>query len=178
MADVQRVLHDYIPPRAYDVKGSVSIINAGDLLFYNSTYQGISQQTVQGAGAGSAGNSAANARFQFANLFVGVSHDRHDVRPTNDQILVSVDAEIDIPLANSTGVATAATAEIGPGAKVGVAVDGNFVPIADKIVVDGAHSVTVADNEAIGRTSRVVRPNEKLVRVHIKGLHVMSQVGI
>lgn len=179
MANVQRVLHDYIPPRAYPVKGSVAAIEVGDLLFWNNIFQGTSSQdTVQPASAGSTGSSAADGRYQFANLFVGMAKQRHDLNSFDKSVLVSVDAEVEFVIANSTGVATVANADVDPGTKVGVAVTGAFVPIDDLVQIDGLHSVTVADNEAIGRVSRQVKNGDRTVRVHIKGLHVFSQSGI
>ena len=94
MADTQRILHDYIPPRAYPVKGSVTAIQVGDLLFFDATYQGITQHTVRPSSAGSAGASAADGRYKFAQLFVGCSHQRHEAASFNKEILLSLDPSI------------------------------------------------------------------------------------
>lgn len=180
MANVQRVIHDYIPPRAYPVKGSAETIEVGDLVFWETRFQGQGgQNTIRPASAGSAGSSAADGRFQFANLFVGVAKQRHDLNSFDKSLLVSVDAEVEFIMANSSGTDTAATTDIDPGTKVAVAVDANNKPIDDRVVVEGHGGVTsIANNEVIGYVSREIKSGDKTVRVHIKGLHVFSQAGV
>ena len=179
MANVQRVLNEYIPERSYPVKASVADINVGHAVFWNSIFQGLStQDTVQPAGSGSAGSSAADGRYQFANLFVGVAKQRHDANSFDKNIAIAVDAEVEFIMANSAGVDTAATADIDPGTKVAIAVTGAFVPIPDRINVNGHGSATIADNEAIGYVSRQIKSGDKTARVHIRGLHVFSQTGV
>lgn len=179
MANVMRILHDNIGARAYPVKGSIAEIEVGDFVFFNNIYQGLSnQQTIQPASSGSVGATAANSRFQFANLFVGVSHQRHAASSYDKNLLLSVDADVEAIICNTTGVETTASADAATGTKVGIACDASRVPLDDKIVLDGINSVTVADNEAIGFVARQVKSGDKTARVHIKGLHVFSQTGI
>ena len=179
MSNVMRVLHDNINPRAYPVKGSVSETEVGDFVFFNNIYQGnTTQLTIQPASSGSVGATAANSRYQFAQLQVGVAKQRHASNSYDKNILVSVDAEIEAIITNSTGVDTVTTADFSPGTKVGIACDASRVPIDDRIVIDGHGSVTVADNEAIGYVSRVVKSGDKTARFHLKGMHVFSQTGI
>ena len=182
MSNVQRVLQDYKPIRSYPVKGSAEAIETGDLLFWETRFQGntaITQNTVRPPSAGSTGSSAADGRYQFANLFVGVARQRHDLNSYDKADFgVSVDCEIEMIIANSSGVQTVANTEIDAGAKVGIAVNTSFVPIDDMVQVDGLLSSTIADNEAIGRLSRRIKNGDKTCRVHIVGMHVMGQTGI
>jgi len=180
MANVPNVLHDYRGIRSYAVKGSVGDIEVGDLLYFDSKFQGqTGQNTVRPASSGSAGASAADGRSQLATNFVGVARQRHDVNSFDKADFgVSVDCEIEMIIANSSGVATVANAEIDPGAKVGAAVNTSFVPQDQLVQVDGLHSVTVADAEAIGRLTRRINSGDKTCRVHIVGIHVMGQTGI
>lgn len=179
MANVQRVLMDYISRRQYPVKGSVANISVGDAVFWDARFQAnTAQQTVRPASSGSAGSSAADGRYQFANLFAGISDSRHDLNSYDKNIPISVDCEVEFIMVNSSAVDTAATADIAPGTKVGIAVDANNIPISDRVMVNGHGSVTIADNEAIGLTSRQIKTNDKTCRVHVKSIHVMSQTGI
>lgn len=181
MANVNRVLREGdVSPRAYPVKASVEAIEVGDFLFFDTRFQAnTAQDTVRPASAGSAGSSAADGRYQFANLFVGVSRQRHDLNSFDKNVLVSVDSEIEAIITNATGVDTAATADIDPGIKVAIAVNASFVPLDDRVLISGGPgSITVADNEAIGYVSRQVKNGDATVRVHIRGLHVFSQTGI
>lgn len=181
MANVMRVLHQHgLPDRSMPVKGSAETMEVGDFLFLDNRFQGnTSQMTVRPASAGSAGANAGDGRKQFADLFAGVSNQRHD-QNSYDKIGLSVcvDGEIEALICNSTGVATAATADIPVGTNVGIAVDSLNKPIDDRVQVDGQLSVTVADNQAIGRTTRVTKSGATTVRVHIKSMYVFSQTGI
>lgn len=182
MANVNRILreNEAISPRAYPVKASVTAIEVGDFCYWETRFQGnASQDTVRPASAGSAGSSAADGRKQFADLFVGVSKQRHDVNSFDKNISVSTDCEIEAIIANATGVDTAATADIDPGTNIGIAVNASFVPLDDRVLVSGGPGgVTVADNEAIGKVSRQIKNGDKTVRVHIQGMHVFSQTGV
>lgn len=180
MANVQNVLHDYRGIRAYPVKGSAAEIEVGDLVYWETRFQAnTAQNTLMPASAGSTGSSAADARYQFANLFAGVSRQRHDLNSYDKgEFGVSVDCEIEMIIANSTGAQTVANAEIDAGARVGIAVTGAFVPLDGRVQVDGLLSATVADNEAIGRLSRRIKNNDRTCRVHIVGIHVMGQTGV
>lgn len=180
MANQMRVLRSHLPGRAYSVKGSAEAIQVGDLVFWDARFQAnTSQQTLRPAGAGSAGANAGDGRYQFANLFAGVAMQRHDLNSFDKDLLVCVDGEIEMTIANSTGTATAATSDIAPGTKVGVAVNASFVPLNNGLCqIDGHHSVTVADNQAIGYLARKVKSGDETARVHIKGVHVFSQTGI
>ena len=179
MANVQRVLNEYIPERSYPVKASVADINVGHAVFWNSIFQGLStQDTLEPAASGSAGSTAADGRVQFANLFVGVAKTRHDANSFDKNIAVAVDAEVEFIMVNSAGVDTAATADIDPGTKVGISVNSLNKPVADRVMVDGHGSVTIADSEAIGRVTRQIKSGDKTARIHIRGIHVMSQTGI
>lgn len=181
MANVQRVLHDYLPPRSYPVKGSVGLIEVGDAVYWDSGFQGnSSQDTIRPASSGSAGSSAADGRKQFADIFVGVARQRHDLNSFDKtHFLVSVDCEIEAIITNATGVDTAATADIDPGTNVAIAVNASFVPLDDRVLVSGGPgSITVADNESIGKVSRQIKNGDATVRIHIKGLHVFSQTGV
>ena len=178
--NVQRVLMDYISHRAYPVKGSVADIKVGDALFWDTRFQAnTAQQTVRPASSGSAGSSAADGRYQFANLFAGIAKSRHDLNSFDKNIAVSVDCEIEMIMVNSSAVDTAATADFAPGIKVAIAVDASNIPINDRVVVVGHGSVsTIADNEAIGFTSRQIKSGDKTCRIHVKSLQVFSQTGI
>lgn len=181
MANVNRILREgAVSPRAYPVKASVAAIDVGDFLFWDTRFQGnANQDTVRSASAGSAGSSAADGRKQFADLFVGVARQRHDVNSYDKTLLTSVDCEIEAIITNATGVDTAATADIDPGTNVAIAVDSLFVPLDDRVLVSGGPgSVTVANNEAIGQVARQIKNGDKTVRVHIKGMHVFSQTGV
>lgn len=179
MANVPRVFHSYIPDRAYPVKGSVSNIEVGDFLFWDTGFQGnASQDTVRPASSGSAGSSQTDGRKQFADLFIGVSNQRHDVNSFDKNILVSVEAEVEAIIVNSVGTDTAVTADVDPGANVGIGVTATFVPQDDRVSVSGQGSVTVADNEAIGKVSRQIKNGDKTVRFNLKGMHVFSQTGV
>lgn len=178
--NTQRVLADFLPPRTLPVFGSVGNISVGDLTFFDARFQGnTSQMTMRPASDGSAGANAGDGRYQFAQLFSGVAGQRHDQYSYNKaNLLVHVDCEIEIVIANSVGVATAATADVAPGTKVGVAVDSSNKPIVDKVQVDGLHSVTIADNQAIGTLARIIKNGDKTCRVHVKSTLVFSQIGI
>lgn len=180
MANVQRILNDYLGIRSYPVKGSVDEIEVGDAVFWDTRYQGLAaQNTIRPAVAGSLGSSAADGRVQFATNFVGIATQRHASNSYDKaEFGVAVDCEIEIIIANSSGVATVANAEIDAGTKVGIAVGSTFQPINDLVQVDGLHSVTIADAEAIGRVSRKIKNGDKTARVHIVGMHVMGQTGI
>lgn len=180
MANTARVLRSNASSRRYPVKGSAEAIDVGDLVFFEARFQANTQQfTLRPAGAGSTGASAADGRFQFASLFVGVANQRHDLNSFDKNMPIEVDCEIEAIICNSVGVATAATADIAPGTKVGVAVTGAFVPLnGGKIQIDGHHSVTVADNQAIGYLSRVVKNGDTSCWVHVQSMHVFNQTGI
>ena len=181
MANVNRILREgAVSPRAYPVKASVTAIDVGDFLYWETRFQGnASQDTVRPASAGSAGSTAADGRKQFADLFVGVARQRHDANSFDKTLLTAVDGEIEAIITNATGVDTAATADLDPGLNVAIAVDSLFVPLDDRVLVSGGPgAVTVADNEAIGKVSRQIKNGDKTVRVHIKGLHVFSQTGV
>lgn len=180
MAHNQRVLRNNLPLRMLPVKGSVAEIEVGDLVFFDSNFQANSNQdTVRPASSGSAGASAADGRYQFANLFAGVATQGHHATSYDKNVPVAVDAEIEVTIANSTGTATAANAIVAQGTKVGVAVNGSFVPLNGGLVqVDGLLSVTVADNEAIGRTSRQIKSGDTTCWVHIKSVYVFGQTGV
>ena len=175
MANVMRVTKS-LDDRALPLKGSVESMEIGDLVFLEKRFQGnTSQISVRPASAGSTGSSAADGRYQFATNFAGVAMQRHDQNSYDKTGLrCVVDGEIEILLANSTGTATVATAPIAPGTKVGVAVTGAFVPIDDKVQVDGHHSVTIADNEAIGKVARLVKTGDAYVRVQIKSSQIFD----
>ena len=178
-SNVQRVLMDYISHRQYPVKGSVADIKVGDAVYLDNRFQAnTTQQTVRPASSGSAGSSAADGRVQFATLFAGVAKSRHDLNSFDKNIPVSVDAEVEFIMVNSSAVDTAATADIPPGTKVGIAVDASNVPINDRVMVQGHGSVTIADAEAIGLTSRQIKSGDKTCRIHIKSVQVFSQTGI
>lgn len=180
MANISRILNEYLPSRSYPVKGSVGNIEVGDFVYWDTRFQGnTSQDTIRPASAGSAGSDAAGGRTQFSTLFVGVAKQRHDVNTFDKpNFAVSVDCEVEALIVNSTGVATAATADIDPGVNVGIGVDSLFVPVDDRVTVSGMHSVTVADGEAIGKVSRQVKNGDTKVRFQVKGMHVFSQTGI
>ena len=179
MANVNRVHYDNLPVRPYPVKGSVAQIEVGDFIFFDSRFQGnTSQDTIRPASSGSAGSTEADGRVQFATLFVGVARGRHDLNAFDKNMGVSVDAIVEATIANSVGTATAVTADFDPGTNVGIAVTASFVPIDDRVVVSGHGSVTVADNEAIGKVSHQVKNGDATVRFHLKGMHVFSQTGI
>lgn len=180
MANVMRVIHPHLPDRSLPIKGSAEAIQVGDFLFLDNRFQGnTSQMTVRPASAGSTGSSAADGRSQFAANFAGVSNQRHDLN-SYDKIGLSVcvDGEVEALICNSTGTATAATADIPVGTKVGIAVDSTNKPLADRVQVQGMHSVTIADAEAIGLTTRVTKSGAVTVRVHVKSMQVFSQTGI
>lgn len=182
MANVNRVLREgVVSPRAYPVKASVAAIDVGDFVYWDTRFQGnADQDTIRPASSGSAGSSAADGRKQFADLFVGVARQRHDVNSFDKLAsLVAVDCEIEAIIANLTGVDTAATADLDPGTNVGIAVNASFVPLDDRVIVSGGPGgATVADNEAIGKVSRQIKNGDKTVRVHIKGIHVMDLAGV
>lgn len=180
MANNQRILHSHLPNRSVPVKGSAENIEVGDFVFQDNRFQGnTSQITLRPASAGSVGSSAGDGRYQFANLFAGVATQRHDQYSFDKHgFSVSPDCEVEVLIANSTGIATAATSDIPPGTKVGIAVNSSFRPIDDMVQIDGHHSVTVADNQAIGYTARIVKSGERSVRVHVKSMQVFSQTGI
>lgn len=179
MANVQRILQNLDPLRMYPVKGSVEAIEVGDLLFWDSQFQGgAAQNTVRPASAGSAGASAADGRFQFAENFTGISAERHDLNSFDKNMPIGINAIVRLTIANSAGAATAANADVDPGTKVAVAVDGSFVPIDQMCVVDGLHSVTVADNETIGRLARQIKDGDTEAWVHLVSNHVMSHAGV
>lgn len=174
MANVQRVVQDYFPHRSYPVKASVNDINVGHLVFWNTIFQGnTAQDTIQTASQGSAGSSASDGRYQFANLFAGVAKQRHDLNSYDkNNFAVSVDCEAEFIITNSLGVDTAATADFDPGTKVGIAVNSSNVPIPDRIMVDGHGSVTIGTTEVIGKLSRQIKNGDKTARVHLRGIHV------
>lgn len=175
MANVQRVLNEYFPERSYPVKASVNDIQVGDAVLWNTVFQGnTSQDTIQTASQGSAGSSAADGRYQFANLFVGVAKQRHDQNSYDKgNFAIAVDAEVEFIMVNSAGTDTAATADIDPGTKVAIAVDSNNRPISARVVVEGHGSVSsIAANEVIGKVSRQIKNGDKTARVHIRGIHV------
>lgn len=180
MANIQRVLMNNLSLRKMPVKGSAEAIEVGDAVFFDARFQGNTTQfTLRPAGAGSTGSSAGDGRFQFATNFSGIASSRHDLNSFDKSIPVAVDCEIEATICNSVGVATAATADIAPGTKVGIAVNGSFVPLnGGKVQIDGHHSVTVADNQAIGLLSRVVKSGDTSCRVHVKSVQVFSQTGI
>lgn len=179
MANTQRVLQDFLPMRAMPVKGSVANIQVGDALFWDTRFQAnTNQQTIRPASSGSAGANAGDGRYQFAQLFCGVAAERHDTNSYDKNQPVHVDCEAEYTIANSSGVATAANADIAPGIKVGIAVDSSNIPIVNMVQVDGLHSVTIADNQAIGTLSRQIKNGDKTCRVHVKSMLVFSQTGI
>lgn len=180
MANTPRVLRSNASSRRYPVKGSAEAIEVGDLVFFDARFQAnTSQFTLRPPAAGSAGASAADGRYQFAQLFVGVANQRHDLNSFDKNMPVEVDCEIEAVICNSVGVATAATSDIAPGTKVGIAVNGSFVPVnGGKVQIDGHHSVTVADNQAVGYLSRVVKNGDTSCWVHVKSMHVFSQTGV
>jgi hypothetical protein len=180
MANVMRVTHNNLNLRDHPVKGSVAAIEVGDFLYQDKGFQGNSNQiTLRPASAGSAGANAGDGRFQFATNFAGVSMQRHDVNTFDkDHFAYAVDCEVEVLIANSVGVATAATGNIAPGTKVGIAVTGAFVPVDDLVQIDGHHSVTVADNQAIGYTTRLIKNGDTTARVHVQSMLVFDQAGI
>ena len=112
MANVMRVIHPHLPDRSMPIKGSAEAIQVGDFLFLDVRFQGnTTQMTVRPASAGSTGSSAGDGRYQFANLFAGVSNQRHDLN-SYDKVGLNVcqDGEVEALICNSTGTATAATA--------------------------------------------------------------------
>ena len=61
MANIQRVLHNYLPLRQLPVKGSAANIEVGDFVFFDERFQGnTSQHTIRPASSGSAGASAGD----------------------------------------------------------------------------------------------------------------------
>lgn len=179
MANTQRVLRSNLPLRRLPVKGSAAAIEVGDFVFFDDKFQGnTNQHTLRPASSGSAGASAADGRTQFAVWFSGVAHERHDLNSFDKNMGVDVDCEVEVKIANSTGVATAANAKIAYGAKVAIAVNSSNVPLDDLVVIDGLHSVTVADAAAIGRLSRTVENGDTTCWVHVKAVQVMAQSGI
>ena len=180
MANVQRVLNDFLPMRQMPVKGSVAAIQTGDLVFWDTRFQAnTNQQTIRPASSGSAGASAADGRAQFSTLFCGVAAERHDLNSYDKNQPVHVDCEAEFTIANSSGVATVANADIAPGTKVGVAVNSSNIPLDGGLVqIQGLHSVTIADGEAIGTLSRQIKNGDKTCRVHVKSTLVFSQTGI
>lgn len=179
MANVQRVLRSHASPRKYPVKGSAEAIEVGDFAYMDERFQAnTSQFTLRPASAGSAGANAGDGRFQFAENFVGLSQGRHDLNSFDKNVPVNVDCEMEAVICNSVGVATVASSDIPMGKKVGVAVNGSFVPVnGGKVQIDGHHSVTVAANQAIGLLSRVVKSGDSTCWVHIQGKDVFSQSG-
>ena len=180
MANVMRVTHNNLNLRNHPVKGSVEAIEVGDFLYQDRGFQGNTNQiTLRPASAGSAGANAGNGRFQFAEIFAGVAMQRHDLNSFDkDNFGYAVDCEVEVLIANSVGTATAATGFIAPGTKVGIAVDGSFVPVDDRVQIDGHHSVTVADNQAIGYTTRLVKSGDTHARVQVKSMLIFDQAGI
>ena len=180
MANTPRVLKSNASSRRYPVKGSAEAIEIGDAVFFDARFQANTTQfTVRPASAGSVGASAADGRYQFAQLFVGIAAQRHDLNSFDKNIPIEVDCEIEATICNSVGVATAATADIAPGTKVGIAVNSSFAPLnGGKVQIDGHHSVTIADNQAIGFLSRVVKNGDATCWVHVKSMHVFSQSGV
>ena len=176
MANVMNVLFDFIPPRAFPVKGSAELIEVGDLVYLESTFQGnTAQDTVRPASAGSATQGAATAKNMFAQQFAGAARQRHDLNSFDTTRLVSVDAEVEYIMVNSTGADTTATADIIPGTRVAAGVASGGALIDDRIQVDGHGSATVAANEAIGFVSRTIKNGDRTARVHIRGIHVMDR---
>lgn len=176
MANVQRIIHNYSPAHAYPVKGSVEAIEVGDAVYLETRFQGqTSQITARVAHAGSAGANAGDGRMQFAANFAGFAIQRHDLNTFDKNLLVMVDGEVEMMIANSSGVNTAATADIPIGARVGIAVDSTFKPIDDAVQIDGLLSATVATNQAIGLLSRTVRSGDVTARVHVKSMQLFSK---
>lgn len=175
-----RVLKSHVSSRKYPVKGSAEAIDVGDLVIFEPRFQANTAQfTLRPASGGSTGSSAGDGRYQFAQMFVGVAGGRHDLNSFDKNIPVEVDCEIEAFICNSVGVATAATADIAPGTKVGVAVNGSFSALnGGKVQIDGHHSVTVADNQTIGKLSRVVKNGDTTCWVHVVGNHPMVHSGV
>jgi hypothetical protein len=180
MANVMRVTHSNLNLRSHSVKGSIEQIEVGDFVFQERRFQANTNQiSLRPASAGSAGASAADGRFQFAEVFAGVSAQRHDATSFDkDEFGYWTDCEVEVLIANSVGVATAANAVIRVGAKVGIAVDGSFLQKDDLVQIDGLHSVTVANNEAIGYVTRQIKSGDTHARVHVKSMLVFDQDGI
>ena len=176
MANIQRILRNNAPLRKMPVKGSVEAIEVGDLVFFDARFQGnTTQMTIRPAGAGSAGANAGDGRFQFATNFAGIATHRHDLNSFDKNVPVGVDCEIEAVICNSVGVATDATSDIAPGTRVGIAVNGSFVPVNGcKVQIDGHHSVTVAANQSIGYLSRQVKSGDKNCWVHVVSVHVFN----
>ena len=176
MANVMNVLNDFIPPRAFPVKGSAAAMEVGDLVYLDSTFQGnTAQDTLQPASSGSATQGAATQKNMFAQQFAGVARQRHDLNTFDTDRLVSVDAEVEYIMVNSTGTDTAATADIIPGTRVAAGVTSGGALIDDRVQVDGHGSSSVAANEAIGYVSRTIKSGDRTARVHIKGIHVFDR---
>lgn len=176
MANVMNVLFDFIPPRAFPVKGSAELMEVGDLVFLDGTFQGnTAQDTLRPSSAGSATQGTTTAKNMFANQFAGVARQRHDLNSFDTTRLVSVDAEVEYIMVNSTGTDTAATADIIAGTRVAVGVASGGALIDDRVQVDGHSSASVAANEAIGFTSRTIKNGDRTVKVHIRGIHVMDR---
>jgi len=179
MSNVHNVVKE-IDRRSYKVKGSVNAIEIGDWAILEPAFQGnTSQITLMPASAGSVGSSAAITRQVMADKFAGIAYQRHDLNSFDkNQFPVITEGVAYMLIYNSTGTATAANAEVAPGKKVGIASTAARVPINQGIVIDGLHSVTVADNEAIGYTARPVSNNDKRAWVHFKSLQIFSNTGV
>jgi hypothetical protein len=180
MANVMRTRQNYLPLRHYPVKGSAEAFEVGDLLYLDDQFQGnTAQDTVRPASSGSADAGATTGEELFATRFAGVAHQRHDLNSFDQTRAVSVEGEFEFVMANSTGVDTAATADIVPGTKVAVATTSTGVPLDDRVVVEGHGGVTsIPDAATIGRTSRVIKNGDTGVLVHLKSVHVMSNTGV
>lgn len=163
-----------------DVKGSAAAIEVGDWVFQDNSFQGnTANVTVQTASAGSVGASASASRKNFADLMAGIAMQRHDFNSFDKiEFAVAVSGQAEYQLYGSNGTVTPATSLISPGRKVGIATDSSNNPIRQGVVVDGVNSVTVADNEAIGRTAHVIRSGETRVRLTFQSNLIFNQIGV
>lgn len=161
-----------------DVKGSAAAFEMGDWVMQDNAFQG-SGFTVQPASAGSVGASAAISRKNFADLMLGIAQQRHDFNSFDKvEVPVAVTGQAEYPLGGLNGTVTPATLNIPPGRKVGIATDSSNRPINQIIVVDGVNGMSVADNEAIGRTSHVIRVGQSIARFSFQSNLTFNQVGV
>lgn len=180
MANNHNVLQE-MSRRPYEVKGSVAAIEVGDYTFLEPAFQGNTTQiTLHPASAGSVGSSAAISRQVFADKFAGVAYQRHDLNSFDKNMfpVVTEGVAYNLIYHPTGGTPTPANVDVPMGAKVGIATTAARVPINQGVVINGVHSTTVADNEAIGYAARRVRTGDARAWVHFKSMQIFSQTGV
>ena len=179
MANTIRVTHE-TQRIGLDVKGSAAAFEQGDWVFQDNVFQGsTSNITLQPASAGSVGASASASRKNFADLMAGVAQQRHDFNSFDKiELPIAIKGQAEYSIYGSNGTVIAATGIVPPGRKVGIATDSSFRPLNQGIVVDGVNSIVVADNEAIGRTSHIIRSGQSIARFSFESNILFGQTGV